>query len=111
LDGSVFSGACIPLTLPQDIRTSSTPAIYTMTAMDASAPPHAAAAPPPGAPLVAVVGSTSTGKSDLAIALAQRLDGEIVNADALQLYRGMDIGTAKVTVQDRKSVVQGTRAG
>ena len=48
-------------------------------------------------PLIAVVGATATGKSDLAIALAQHLDGEVVNADALQLYRGMDIGTVKVT--------------
>ena len=46
--------------------------------------------------VVAVVGPTATGKSDLAIALARRLGGEVVNADASQLYRGMDIGTAKV---------------
>ena len=55
-------------------------------------------------PLIAVVGATATGKSDLAIALAQHLDGEVVNADALQLYRGMDIGTAKVTEQERAAV-------
>ena len=55
-------------------------------------------------PLVAVVGATATGKSDLAITLARELDGEVVNADALQLYRGMDIGTAKVTATSaRKS--------
>ncbi|AKU17280.1 tRNA (adenosine(37)-N6)-dimethylallyltransferase MiaA [Luteipulveratus mongoliensis] len=52
-------------------------------------------------PVIAVVGATATGKSDLAIALAQRLDGEVVNADASQLYRGMDIGTAKVPVAER----------
>ena len=57
-----------------------------------------------GAPLVAVVGATATGKSDLAVALARRLDGEVVNADALQLYRGMDIGTAKVTAEERAGV-------
>jgi tRNA dimethylallyltransferase len=55
-------------------------------------------------PLIAVVGATATGKSDLAIALARHLDGEVVNADALQLYRGMDIGTAKVTAHERDSV-------
>ena len=47
-------------------------------------------------PIVAVVGPTATGKSDLALDLAERLDGEVVNADAMQLYRGMDIGTAKL---------------
>ena len=56
------------------------------------------------APLIAVVGATATGKSDLAIALAQHLDGEVVNADALQLYRGMDIGTAKVPLADRAGI-------
>lgn len=52
-------------------------------------------------PVVAVVGPTATGKSHLALRLAQILDGEIVNADASQLYRGMDIGTAKVPVNER----------
>jgi tRNA dimethylallyltransferase len=46
--------------------------------------------------VLAVVGPTATGKSDLAVALAQQLDGEIVNADSMQLYEGMDIGTAKL---------------
>jgi tRNA dimethylallyltransferase len=55
-------------------------------------------------PVVAVVGPTAAGKSALAIALAQVLDGEIVNADAMQLYAGMDIGTAKVTAAERESV-------
>jgi tRNA dimethylallyltransferase len=45
--------------------------------------------------LVAIVGATATGKTALAIELARRLDGEIVNADSRQIYRGMDIGTAK----------------
>ncbi|MET8760482.1 tRNA (adenosine(37)-N6)-dimethylallyltransferase MiaA [Lentzea sp. NPDC004782] len=53
---------------------------------------------------VAVVGPTATGKSDLAVALAERLGGEVVNADAMQLYRGMDIGTAKMTVAERRGV-------
>src|SRR5690606_26979087 len=57
----------------------------------------------------AVVGATGTGKSDFALALADALrsDGnpaEIVNADAMQLYRGMDIGTAKLTVAERRGI-------
>ena len=63
----------------------------------------------PTHPVVAVVGATATGKSDLALDLAERLaaDGhhaEIVNADAMQLYRGMDIGTAKVPPADRRGI-------
>ncbi len=53
---------------------------------------------------IAVVGPTATGKSDLALDLAQRLDGEIVNIDAMQLYRGMDIGTAKLPVAQRRGI-------
>jgi len=55
-------------------------------------------------PVIAVVGPTGTGKSDLAIALAQSLNGEIVNSDALQFYRGMDIGTAKLPESDRGGI-------
>ena len=54
--------------------------------------------------VVGVVGPTATGKSDLAIALAQRLTGEVVGADASQLYRGMDIGTAKVPPDERHGI-------
>jgi tRNA dimethylallyltransferase len=54
--------------------------------------------------VVAVVGPTATGKSDLGLALAERLGGEVVNADALQLYRGLDIGTAKLAVAERRGV-------
>jgi tRNA dimethylallyltransferase len=53
---------------------------------------------------IAVVGPTGTGKSALALDLAERLGGEIVNADAMQLYRGMDIGTAKLPVGERRGV-------
>jgi tRNA dimethylallyltransferase len=53
---------------------------------------------------VAIVGPTATGKSALGIALAERLGGEVINADAMQLYRGMDIGTAKVTPAERRGV-------
>ena len=55
-------------------------------------------------PVIAVVGPTASGKSDLALALAERLDGEIVNADAMQLYRGMDIGTAKLPPEERRGI-------
>ncbi|MEO6997458.1 MAG: tRNA (adenosine(37)-N6)-dimethylallyltransferase MiaA [Terracoccus sp.] len=55
-------------------------------------------------PVVAVVGSTATGKSELGLLLAERLGGEVVNADAMQLYRGMDIGTAKLTAAERRGV-------
>ncbi len=54
--------------------------------------------------LVAVVGPTAAGKSDLAVALAGRLGGEVVNADSMQLYRGMDVGTAKLTEVERRGV-------
>ncbi|WP_322747873.1 MULTISPECIES: tRNA (adenosine(37)-N6)-dimethylallyltransferase MiaA [unclassified Frankia] len=54
--------------------------------------------------VVAVVGPTAAGKSELAIDLAATLGGEIVNADSMQLYRGMDIGTAKVPPRDRKGI-------
>jgi tRNA dimethylallyltransferase len=55
-------------------------------------------------PLVAVVGPTGSGKSELGIALARVLGGEVINADAMQFYRGMDIGTAKLSVEDRGGV-------
>jgi tRNA dimethylallyltransferase len=54
--------------------------------------------------LIAVVGSTAAGKSDLAVDLALALGGEVINADSMQLYRGMDIGTAKLTVAQRRGV-------
>lgn len=54
--------------------------------------------------VVAVVGATATGKSGLALDLAERLGGEVVNADSMQLYRGMDIGTAKLPAAERRGV-------
>ncbi|MEW1955943.1 tRNA (adenosine(37)-N6)-dimethylallyltransferase MiaA [Kineococcus sp. NPDC059986] len=62
------------------------------------------------APVVAVVGPTASGKSDVGVAIARLLSaragtpGEVVNADALQFYRGMDVGTAKITVAERRGV-------
>jgi tRNA dimethylallyltransferase len=54
--------------------------------------------------VVAVVGPTATGKSALALALAHELGGEVVNADSMQLYRGMDIGTAKLAPGEREGI-------
>lgn len=53
---------------------------------------------------IAVVGPTATGKSDLGLDLAEALGGEIVNIDAMQQYRGMDIGTAKLPVEERRGI-------
>ncbi|MET9200781.1 isopentenyl transferase family protein, partial [Gordonia sp. NPDC003585] len=53
---------------------------------------------------IAVVGPTAGGKSELALDLAERLGGEIVNIDAMQQYRGMDIGTAKVPIDQRRGI-------
>jgi tRNA dimethylallyltransferase len=61
-------------------------------------------APASAGPVVAVVGPTASGKSDLGVDLALALRGEVVNADAMQLYRGMDVGTAKLTVTERRGV-------
>ncbi|MDI9887870.1 tRNA (adenosine(37)-N6)-dimethylallyltransferase MiaA [Streptomyces sp. HNM0645] len=60
------------------------------------------AAPAPR--VIAVVGPTAAGKSDLGVHLARQLGGEVVNADSMQLYRGMDIGTAKLTEGERGGV-------
>ena len=54
--------------------------------------------------VIGVVGPTATGKSDLALDLAEALGGEVVGADASQLYRGMDIGTAKVLPAERRGI-------
>jgi len=54
--------------------------------------------------VIAVVGPTAAGKSELGVALAQALGGEVVNADSMQLYAGMDIGTAKLTGQEQRGV-------
>ena len=54
--------------------------------------------------LIVICGATATGKSDLAVALAKEIKAEIVNADSMQVYKGMDIGTAKLTVGERQGV-------
>ena len=60
--------------------------------------------PPTLPPILALVGATATGKSALGLALAERLDGEIVSADALQAYRHFDVGTAKPAPAERQRV-------
>ena len=50
--------------------------------------------------VVAVVGPTATGKTALGVALAQRFSGEVISADSMQIYRGLDVGTAKITPQE-----------
>ena len=54
--------------------------------------------------LVVIGGATATGKSDLAVALAQRIGGQVVNADSMQLYKDMDIGTAKLSMAERRGI-------
>lgn len=54
--------------------------------------------------VIAIVGPTATGKTSLGVRLARRLGGEVINADSMQLYRGMDIGTAKPTLAERGGV-------
>ncbi|MCA9501762.1 MAG: tRNA (adenosine(37)-N6)-dimethylallyltransferase MiaA [Spirochaetaceae bacterium] len=58
----------------------------------------------PRPPVVVITGPTASGKTELAIALAERFDGEIVNADSMQVFRHMDIGTAKPTAEERRRV-------
>ena len=54
--------------------------------------------------VIVICGATATGKSDLAVALASEIDGEVINADSMQLYKGMDIGTAKITDEERRGI-------
>ena len=55
-------------------------------------------------PLIIICGPTATGKSDLALEVAEKFDGEIINADSMQLYKGMDIGTAKLTEVEQRGI-------
>ena len=54
--------------------------------------------------IVVITGPTASGKTALGVALAQRLGGEVVSADSMQIYRGMDIGTAKPTPEEMQGV-------
>ncbi|MDP9208431.1 MAG: tRNA (adenosine(37)-N6)-dimethylallyltransferase MiaA, partial [Actinomycetota bacterium] len=62
--------------------------------------PDPSSDPRPG-PVLALVGPTTAGKTELALAVAERLGAEVVSADAMLVYRGMDIGTAKPTREER----------
>ncbi|MBR1472492.1 MAG: tRNA (adenosine(37)-N6)-dimethylallyltransferase MiaA [Lachnospiraceae bacterium] len=55
-------------------------------------------------PLIIIAGPTATGKSAAAVALAQKLNGEVISADSMQVYRGMDIGSAKITPEEMRGV-------
>ena len=57
-----------------------------------------------GPPLVAILGPTASGKSALGLALAEQLGGEILCCDSMQVYRGMNIGTAKATASERAAI-------
>ena len=54
--------------------------------------------------VIVICGATATGKSDIALDVAERIGAEIINADSMQLYRGMDIGTAKLKVSERREI-------
>ncbi|KAK3062957.1 hypothetical protein LTS18_003033 [Coniosporium uncinatum] len=60
--------------------------------------------PPPQKPLIAIIGATGTGKSQLAVELATQFNGEVINGDAMQLYEGLPIITNKITPEERKGV-------
>lgn len=54
--------------------------------------------------VIVICGATATGKSDIAIEIAHEIGAEIINADSMQLYRGMDIGTAKLSIEERAGI-------
>ena len=56
-------------------------------------------------PIIAVVGPTASGKTSLGIQIAKRFDGEVVSADSMQIYRGMNIATAKPDVSEQDGIV------
>ena len=55
-------------------------------------------------PLLILAGPTASGKTSLSLQLARRLNGEIISADSMQVYRGMDIGTAKITPEEMDGI-------
>jgi tRNA dimethylallyltransferase len=65
---------------------------------------HSSDSPAMSAPLIVIVGPTASGKSPLAVTLAQRFTGEVVSADAFAVYRDMDVGTAKPSVAEQQGV-------
>src|SRR6476661_8046337 len=69
-----------------------------------TSPTEAPEEPPGRVPIVAVVGATASGKTGLSLDLAEVLGGEVVNTDAMAVYRGMDIGTAKLPPEERRGI-------
>lgn len=90
--------------LPGPQGTALADAAATATAQPTERQDALPGARPAAPPVIAVVGPTGSGKSDLAVSLALELDGEVINADSMQFYRGMDIGTAKITDAERRGV-------
>ena len=56
--------------------------------------------------VIAITGPTASGKSGIAMELAERFGGEIISGDSMQIYNGMDIGTAKPTTDDMKKIIE-----
>jgi len=54
--------------------------------------------------VIAIVGPTAVGKTSLSLEIAEKLSAEIINADAMQIYKGMDIGTAKLALSERRGI-------
>ena len=54
--------------------------------------------------VIAIVGPTASGKTALSVELAKLIDGEIINGDAMQVYKGLDIGTAKITMEEMDGI-------
>lgn len=87
--------------IPETHRSGKNPSV----ARDASGPALVAVEHArPNSPLVAVAGPTGSGKSNLALAIATRFNGEVVNCDSLQVYRFFDIGTAKLPLPERRGI-------
>jgi tRNA dimethylallyltransferase len=72
--------------------------------MSETGAPGPVAADVPDRPLVAIVGPTGSGKSDLALSIAEEFNGEIVNCDSLQVFRHFDLGTAKLPPNERRGI-------
>lgn len=100
IPAGVFSDAAMPGAYPTDLPANTTRA-RPGTLAGVTALPRTSSVRPP---VVAVVGPTAAGKTDLSLDLAEALRGEIVNTDSMQIYRGMDIGTAKHPMEERRAI-------
>jgi tRNA dimethylallyltransferase len=91
------------MTAPPPVPADQHPAVPDEAPTRSSPPPDPPSDSRPG-PVLALVGPTAAGKTELALAVAERLGAEVVSADAMLVYRGMDIGTAKPTREERQRV-------